>query len=83
MLHSISTARWLLSSASNPPYLLNKGTSMARSNVVTHTEETETSWLFNGFLALAIGWLLLTATVGGASVNAANADVGTTTSFSE
>jgi|GEM_PF-2701251 len=56
---------------------------MARSNVVTHTEETETSWLFNGFLALAIGWLLLTATVGGASVNAANADVGTTTSFSE
>ena len=56
---------------------------MARSNVVVHTENTETSWLFNGFLALSVAWLLVTATIGGATVNPANADVGTPPAISE
>jgi hypothetical protein len=56
---------------------------MARSNVALHTENTETSWLFNSFLILAIGWLLVTATVGGATVNPANADVGPQPTISE
>ena len=56
---------------------------MARSNVAIHTENTETSWLFNGFLVIAIGWLFVTATIGGATVNPANADVGPPPAISE
>ena len=56
---------------------------MARTTHIAHNENAETSWLFNGFLALSIGWLVLTALVGGVTVNAANADVGTPVIISE
>ncbi len=56
---------------------------MTQNTAAKHTENPETSWLFNGFLALAIGWLMLTALVGSATVHAANAEVGGVAIISE
>lgn len=48
---------------------------MARSLTVKHTETPGTSGLFNLFLALAFGWLLVSMLVAGAQANPASPDV--------
>ena len=46
---------------------------MARSLTVKHTEAPQTSSLFNGFLLLAFGWLVLGMVVAAFSVGEADA----------
>ncbi|MCP4808261.1 MAG: hypothetical protein GY913_27905 [Proteobacteria bacterium] len=46
---------------------------MARSLTVKHTENPETSSLFNGFLLLAFGWLVMGMVVAAFSVSDADA----------
>ena len=38
-----------------------KGHTMARSLTIKHEETASTSWIMTGFLALAFGWLAVTA----------------------
>ena len=38
-----------------------KGHPMARSLTIKHEETASTSWIMTGFLALAFGWLAVTA----------------------
>jgi len=39
---------------------------MAKPQHATHTEIAGTSWLFNGFLILSIGWMFLSMAFSGA-----------------
>ena len=41
--------------------LEDTGHLMARSLNITHEETASTSWIMTGFLALAFGWLIVTA----------------------
>lgn len=41
--------------------LEDTGLNMARSLNIKHEETASTSWIMTGFLALAFGWLIVTA----------------------
>ena len=48
---------------------------MARSLTVKHTEKPQTSSLFNAFLLLAFGWLVVSMLVAGAQAETVQRDV--------
>jgi hypothetical protein len=47
---------------------------MARSLTIKHTEKPGTSSLFNAFLLLAFGWLVVSMLVAGANADAAQTE---------
>jgi len=42
---------------------------MAKSTQIVHNENVGTSWLFNGFILVAVGWMFLSMAFSGTSTN--------------
>ena len=42
---------------------------MAKPNQMVHTETVGTSWLFNGFILVAVGWMFLSMAFSGTGAN--------------